>query len=173
VARALAQFVRSMVSGTSRFDQAFTGAAPPNFAAVFTPDELAGQQLFNGPGGCVRCHATNAFVSDNVHNTGLDATITDVGAGRGQFKAPSLKNIAVRPPYMHDGRFRTLEEVVDFYNTGVQNNPQLDNRLRTPGGAVLRLNLSLAQRNQLVAFMKTLTDEAFLVNPKYGDPFAR
>jgi cytochrome c peroxidase len=173
VSRALAQFVRSMVSGTSRFDQAFVGAAPPNFAAVLTADELAGQQLFNGPAGCARCHGTNAFVSDDIHNTGLDGIVTDLGAGRGRFKAPSLKNIAVRPPYMHDGRFQSLEQVVDFYNTGVQNTPDLDNRLRGPGGGVTRLNLSLAQRNQLVAFMRALTDTPFLTNPQFGDPFTR
>ena len=173
IARALAQFVRSLVSGTSRFDQAFVGAGPPNFAAVFTPDELAGQQLFNGPAGCAQCHGTAGFISDNIHNTGLDATITDAGAGGGRFKAPSLKNIAVRPPYMHDGRFQSLEQVVDFYNTGVQNNPNLDQRLRGPGGLPQRLNLSTTQRNQIVAFLRTLTDDAFLVNPKFGNPFNR
>ena len=173
VSRALAQFVRSMVSASSRFDQAFVGNAAPNFAAVFTPDELAGQNLYNGPAGCARCHGTNAFISDDVHNTGLDASITDVGAGNGRFKAPSLKNIAVRPPYMHDGRFRMLEEVVDFYNAGIQINPGLDNRLRGPGGQPQRLGLSQAQRNQLVAFLRTLTDDPFIANPKWSSPFAR
>ncbi len=172
--RALAQFVRAMVSGTSKFDQAFGGGTAPNFAATFTADELAGQNLFNGPAGCARCHATNAFISDDIHNTGLDATQTDAGAGGGRFKAPSLKNVAVRPPYMHDGRFQTLEQVVDFYNAGVQNNPNLDNRLRGPGGGgPVRLNLSATQRNQLVAFMRTLTDTAFLTDPKFANPFAR
>ena len=173
VSRSLAQFVRSMVSGTSRFDQAFAGGPVPNFPAVFTADELAGQNLFNGPAGCARCHGTPAFISNDIHNTGLDATITDAGAGGGRFKAPSLKSIAVRAPYMHDGRFATLEQVVDFYNAGVQNNPNLDPRLRVPGGQPLRLNLSAAQRGQLVAFMRTLTDDAFLVNPKFGNPFSR
>jgi len=173
VGRALAQFVRSLVSGTSKFDQAFGGGAAPNFPATFSADELAGQNLFNGPAGCVRCHATNAMISDDVHNTGLDATLTDLGAGGGRFKAPSLKNVAVRPPYMHDGRFQTLEQVVDFYNAGVQNNANLDNRLRAPGGVPLRLNLSATQRNQLVAFMRTLTDNAFLTDPKFANPFAR
>lgn len=172
IALSLAQFVRSMVSGTSRFDQAFTGG-PPNFAAVFTPDEIAGQQLFNGPAGCARCHGTNAFISDDIHNTGLDAALTDAGAGGGRFKAPSLKNIAVRPPYMHDGRFRTLEEVVDFYNAGVQNNPNLDNRLRGPGGQPLRLGLTPQQRAQMVAFLRTLTDDAFIAHPKFASPFPR
>ena len=174
VGRALAQFVRSMVSGTSKFDQAFGGGTTPNFAATFTADELAGQILFTGPAGCARCHTTNAAVSDDIHNTGLDATQTDAGAGGGRFKAPSLKSVAVRPPYMHDGRFQTLEHVVDFYNTGVQNNANLDNRLRGPGGGgPIRLNLSVTQRNQLVAFMRTLTDNAFLTDPKFANPFAR
>ncbi len=173
IARALAQFVRSMVSSSSRFDQAFVGNAAPNFAAVFTPDELAGQGLYNGPAGCARCHGTNAFISDDVHNTGLDASNTDIGAGNGRFKAPSLKNIAVRPPYMHDGRFRTLEQVVDFYNAGIQNNPGLDNRLRGPGGQPQRLGLNQTQRNQLVAFLRTLTDDQFIAHPKWSTPFAR
>ena len=173
VSRALAQFVRSLVSGTSKFDQAFAAAGPPNFAAVLTPDEQAGLQLFNGPAGCARCHGTNAFISDGIHNNGLDATITDAGAGGGRFKAPSLKNIAVRPPYMHDGRFRSLEQVVDFYNAGVENSPGLDPRLRGPNGQPLRLGLSPVQRDQLVAFLRTLTDTEFLGNPKFASPFAR
>src|SRR6185436_4302922 len=102
-----------------------------------TAQEGQGLALFNSTAGCARCHATNAHVSDNVHNTGLDATITDVGAGGGAFKSPSLRNVAVRGRYMHDGRFGSLEEVVDFYNAGVQSNPQLDGRLRAPGGAPL------------------------------------
>ena len=123
ISRALSQFVRSLTSAGSRFDQAFGGGGGPNFAAVLTPQENEGLQLFNGGAGCARCHATNAHISDDVHNTGLDATITDVGAGNGRFKAPSLRNIAVRGPYMHDGRFRTLEEVVEFYTPVCRTTP--------------------------------------------------
>lgn len=171
VARALAQFVRALVSRSSRFDRAFVGAGPPDFAAVFTGEELQGQALFNGAAGCARCHATNAQVSDNAHNTGLDATITDVGAGQGRFKAPSLRNVSVRPPYMHDGRFATLEAVVEFYDNGVRNNPSLDPRLRGPNGQPQRLNLSPAQKGALVAYMRTLHDGAFLTNPAFADPY--
>ncbi len=173
VARALAQFVRSLVSRSSRFDRAFAAAGPPNFAAVFTAEELQGQQLFNGAAGCARCHATNAQVSDNVHNTGLDATVIDAGAGQGRFKAPSLRNVAVRAPYMHDGRFTTLDAVVDFYDNGVRNNPNLDQRLRVQNGQPQRLNLSPAQKAALVAYMRTLNDESFLTNPAFADPYAR
>jgi cytochrome c peroxidase len=179
VALALSQFVRSLVSVNSKFDRAFGVNGVPNFAATFTAQELAGQDLFNGRAGCARCHGTNAHISDGVHNTGLDATITDVGAGNGRFKAPSLRNIAVRPPYMHDGRFRTLEQVIAFYDNGVQNNPGLDTRLRGgpggPGGngAPLRLNLSAAERASLVAFLGTLTDNTFLTDVRFSNPFAR
>lgn len=176
VSLALSQFVRSLVSVNSKFDRAFGVNGVPNFAATFTAQELAGQDLFNGRAGCARCHGTNAHISDNTHNTGLDATITDVGAGNGRFKAPSLRNIAVRPPYMHDGRFQTLEQVIAFYDSGVQNNPGLDNRLRGgPGGngPPLRLNLSAAERASLVAFLGTLTDTSFLTDVRFSNPFGR
>jgi cytochrome c peroxidase len=176
VSLALSQFVRSLVSVNSKFDRAFGVNGVPNFAASFTAQELAGQDLFNGRAGCARCHGTNAHISDGVHNTGLDATITDVGAGNGRFKAPSLRNIAVRPPYMHDGRFQTLEQVIAFYDSGVQNNPGLDNRLRAgPGGngPPLRLNLSVVERASLVAFLGTLTDNAFLTDVRFSNPFGR
>ena len=184
VGLALAQFVRSLVSTDSKFDRAFSPAGIPDFTRSFTAQELLGQQLYNGRAGCARCHGTNAHISDAAHNTGLDATITDAGAGNGRFKAPSLRNVEVRAPYMHDGRFRTLEEVVDFYDRGVQNTPGLSPRLRVPPGGPgpgpggppgqpLRLNLTLDERHALVAFMKTFTDATFLADPRFADPFAR
>lgn len=173
VALALSQFVRSLVTVNSTFDRAFGANGVPNFAAVLTAEELTGQNLFAGRAGCARCHGTSAHISDNVHNTGLDATITDAGAGDGRFKAPSLRNIAVRPPYMHDGRFQSLEQVVAFYDAGVQNNPRLDNRLRGPNGQPQRLNLSSAERAALVAFLGTFTDRTFLTDVRYANPFVR
>lgn len=176
VARALSQFVRSLVSTNSRLDRAFGPNGNPNFAGTFTAQELLGQELYTGRAGCARCHGTTAHIGDAVHNTGLDATITDVGAGNGRFKSPSLRNVEVRAPYMHDGRFRTLEQVVDFYDRGVQASPGLDPRLRAgpgPNAPPLRLNLTLDERNALVAFLKTLTDRSFLTDPRFADPFAR
>lgn len=168
VARALAQFVRSMVSFQSKFDQAFTNGNP-DFGSVFTAQEQLGEQIFDNE-GCDRCHSTNAHISDNIHNTGLDATTTDNGAGGARFKSPSLRNIAVSAPYMHDGRFNTLEEVVEFYNSGVQAHPNLDGRLET-NGQPDRMNLTQAEKDALVAFLMTLTDNAFLTDPKFSDPF--
>ncbi len=173
VARALAQFVRAMVSGTARFDAAFAGAGPPNFAAALTPQELQGHQLFVGPAGCARCHVTDAQVGSNVMNNGLDAVITDAGAGNGRFKSPSLRNVGVRRFFMHDGRFSTLEQVVAHYDSGIMLSPGLDPGLRTPGGQPQRLNLTEAQRAALVAFLHTLTDSSFLSDPRFSDPFRR
>jgi len=136
ISRALAQFVRSMVSFQSKYDSAFANGAP-NFQAVLTPQEDRGRRIFDRD--CANCHEANAQVGDAPRNTGLDATITDVGAGRGRFKTPSLRNVAVRAPYMHDGRFATLREVIEFHNTGIQRNPELDNRLSTNNGNPERL----------------------------------
>ena len=176
VARALAQFVRSLVSTSSKLDRAFGPNGIPNFAGTFTAQELLGQELYTGRAGCARCHGTTAHIGDAAHNTGLDAMLTDAGAGNGRFKSPSLRNVEVRAPYMHDGRFRTLEQVVDFYDRGVQANPGLDPRLRAgpgPNASPLRLNLTRDERDALVAFLKTLTDRGFLTDPRFGDPFAR
>lgn len=170
LSRALAQYVRSLVSADSKFDRAFVGGGPPNFQTVFTPNEVQGERVFRDA-GCARCHATNAHVSDDTHNTGLDATITDAGAGNGRFKAPSLRNVAVRAPYMHDGRFATLQQVVDFYDSGIQPNPGLDPRLRTPNGTPQRLGLSASDKSALIAFLRTLTDSTLLTASRFSNPF--
>ena len=88
-----------------------------------------------------------------------------------KFKAPSLRNIALSAPYMHDGRFATLREVIDFYNDGVQNHPNLDNRLQMNNGEVRRMNLSEREKDALVAFLNTLTDESFINDEKFSNPF--
>jgi len=171
ISRAIAQFVRSMVSSNSRLDSAFTADGTPDFSR-FTDEERLGRDVFINKGNCAACHVSNAVVSDAPHSIGLDATITDIGDGNGRFKAPSLRNVAVRPPYMHDGRFQTLEQVVDFYDTGVQNVPGLDSRLRT-GAGPKQLNLTPEERSALVAYMRTFTDNVFLTAPRFSNPFPR
>ncbi len=182
IARALAQFVRSLVSYQSKYDQAFKVApgAPPNFAAVLTPQELQGLQLFgpaNGVGRtlrCDQCHGTPAHIAANVENNGLDAVPVDLGAGGGRFKVPSLRNVALRAPFMHDGRFANLDAVIEHYNSGVQDSPNLSPRLRaggTPAGAAQRLNLSTEEKDALVAFLNTLTDNPMQADPKFANPF--
>jgi len=176
ISRALAQFVRSIISVGSRYDAGVT-----NEFANFTPRENQGRQIFFGPaGGCAACHGTDNFVpGPALNNNGLEFPYGDLGVGgitgrpqdNGKFKVPSLRNVALTGPYMHDGRFATLEEVVEFYNAGVVDNPNLSPPLRNPDGTVRRLNLTQQQKDALVAFLRTLTDASLATDPKWSDPF--
>jgi len=181
VSRALAQFVRSIVSTASKYD-----AGVSNNFANFTPQENQGRQIFNGPGGCAACHGTDNFVpGPALNNNGLEFPYVDLGVGgitgnpadNGKFKVPSLRNIELTAPYMHDGRFTNLEQVVEFYNSGVVDNPNLSPPLRVPTGPgqppgpPRRLNLTPQQKAALVAFLKTLTDPNLATDEKYSDPF--
>jgi cytochrome c peroxidase len=179
ISKALAQFVRSLTSYQSKYDTALA-AGPGSVNTVFTPLERQGLQLFGGPlagpgpggAGCARCHEATAQIASQPRNNGLNATnAVDAGAGGGRFKVPSLRNIAVRGTFMHDGRFSSLAQVVEFYNSGVQANPNLDRAMRDRNGNPQRLNLTQAEKAALVAFMATLTDQIFLTDPKFGDPF--
>lgn len=176
---ALAQFERSMISSSSRWDtayaQVFSATAPNrNLNAAlpgFTAEENRGRQLFmTGPGaggaGCSACHVPPTFaLAANSRSNGLDAGETIL------FKSPSLKNVGLSRAFMHDGRFSTLAQVVEHYNSGVQAGPALDNRLRGPGGTPQRLNLSDADKAALVAFMLTLTDPVLNSDPRFSTPF--
>jgi cytochrome c peroxidase len=139
ISRALAQFVRSLVSYQSKNDLAFTNPATPNFT-VLTAQEQLGQLMFVGAAQCAACHSTVAQTGDNNHATGLDLGIPD--------------------------------EVVEFYNSGVQATPNLDTRLRAPGGAPKQLNLTATQKAALVAYLGTLTDPTFLTAAKFSNPFS-
>lgn len=174
ISLALAQFVRSLITYQSKFDEAYVAADgdPDDFGLVFNASEMRGFGIFRGRGRCDRCHTTSAHISDDVHNNGLDiGTTGDQGAGNQEFKSPSLRNASVGGPFMHDGRFETLEEVVDFYSDDVQANPNLSNRLQTDNDQPRRLNLSNGEKADLVAFLETLTDQVFLTDPKFADPF--
>jgi cytochrome c peroxidase len=168
IGKAIAQFERSMVSYQAKYDTAFApGSTVPDFAEVFTADELAGEAIFHGVGRCGGCHTTHAQVGQQATNVGLDAVMVDEGAGEGRFKTPSLRNIAVRGHFMHDGRFSSLQEVVEFYNSQVQDTPNLDQSLRDP----VQLGLTPQEVQQLVAFLGTLTDDEFLTSELFSDPF--
>jgi cytochrome c peroxidase len=171
IARALAQFTRAMVSGDSRYDRAFDANGVANFAATLTPQEIDGERVFR-QSGCGACHTTLAQVGDAPHSNGLDAAPIDTGVGGGVFKTPSLRNVAVRPRFMHDGRFATLDEVVAFYDSGIQASPRLDPRLRAADGTPKRLGLTPGERDALVAFLGALTDSTFLTSPRFSNPFA-
>lgn len=172
IALALAQFVRSMVSYQSKYDEglAQTNNQNANFPNFTASENLGKNLFFSNRTRCSDCHDTNAFVGDRARNNGLDAVLTDEGRNDGEFKVPSLRNIELTAPFMHDGRFSTLEKVIEHYNSGVQNSADLDGRLRQ-GNGVRRLNLTDAEKQALVNFLRTLTDEEFIFDEKFSDPF--
>ncbi|MBL4592650.1 MAG: cytochrome-c peroxidase [Flavobacteriales bacterium] len=175
VAMAIAQFERTLISANSRFDQFLLGQI------ALTPQELNGFNLFmdeNG-GDCFHCHggANNPLWTDNdFHNNGLDATFTDNGRGivtgnpadNGKFKSPSLRNLAYTAPYMHDGRFATLDEVLDHYSIGLVNSPTIDPLMKFVGQGGVQLTPS--EKADLKAFLLSLTDNDFITNPAFQDP---
>ena len=180
VALALAQFVRSLVSVQSRFDEGKAGPETNLGEFVrFTEQENKGMRLYQNH--CGHCHGTPVHIASAPRNNGLDLVYADNGVGdithnpadNGKFKTPSLRNVAVTAPYMHDGHFADLMEVTDFYSEGVQNHPNLDPSMREvgPGGQPIRLNFTQAQKEDLLVFLKTFTDEQFLRDVKYSDPF--
>ena len=188
MAQALSQFVRSIVSYQSKYDAgraafpAGGGPPPPNVAFPnFTVQENRGKEIFFDPalGGCAGCHGSETFTAPAEKNNGLDATTTDRGFGAvtgnpnldATFKTGSLRNVELTAPYMHDGRFATLEQVVEHYSTGVKNHPNLSPQLRLPNGQPRLLNLSAADKAALVAFLKTLTDQTVATEVKYSNPF--
>ena len=182
IGKALSQFVASYVSFESKFDE---GAGMNSTFSNFTTSEANGRVLFLQD--CAICHQTNSsFVVDAFDfnnfvgnfNNGLDSVFTDLGMGGwtgdssldGLFKSPSLKNIAFTAPYMHDGRFETLEDVVDFYSEGIL--PNENSHFNTWNGqSFTGFDYSDQEKANLVAFLHTLTDENLLTNPKWSNPF--
>ena len=170
MAKALEQFLLTFISQESRFDRAARKVAELN------ESEKRGLQLFvtefdpkRGLRGadCFHCHGGTLFTSQSFANNGLELAADDLGrmavtkdaADRGKFKTPSLRNIARTAPYMHDGRFATLEEVVEHYSGGVRRSPTLDPNLAKHPEAGIQLNAQ--EKADLVAFLHTLTDESF------------
>jgi cytochrome c peroxidase len=176
IARALAQFLRSMVSFHSRYDAGMVSArSVDDDFANFTQEENRGKALFLR--NCSLCHLPDQqahFIMTEPVNTGLDEDTrnTDGGVGDislvpkeiGQFKSPSLRNVEFTAPYMHDGRFPTLSEVIDHYSSGGKNHPNKDVRVQP-------LHFTASEKAALIAFLKTLTDQEFLTDPKFSDPF--
>ena len=180
---AMEQFMLSIVSYNSKYDRVLIGQD------TFTESEARGKELFeteyneffpNDSGAdCRHCHGGANFENDNYMNNGIDndANATDIGredvtgspADRAKFKVPSLRNIAVSAPYMHDGRFQTLEEVLNHYNSGIQTSSTVDPALLHTQSTGLFLDAQ--KKEDIINFLKTLTDDVYLNNEEYKDPF--
>jgi len=178
IASAMAQFIHSINTYNSKYDIEIE-----NDFANFTELEMEGMNLyFGGQKRCNHCHSTQNFYSREAMNNGLDEVYEDEGqflaTGNpndiGEFRVPSLRNIAVTAPYMHDGRFATLDEVLEHYSSGVKSHPNLNDRITTDlttGGTPVHLNLTDQEKLALIAFLNTLTDEEMLTDAKFSSPF--
>lgn len=177
-AKAIGQFVRTLVSANSKFDRVQRGEES------FTALEEMGYQMFNSEDGdCFHCHGD--FTTGNLFgaygdlqfaNNGIDSILTPgVGlehttgnaADRGKFKVPSLRNVEFSYPYMHDGRMTTLQDVIEHYNIGGYITPTIDPNMKKAG---IGRNWSETQKQALVAFLKTLSDKSFLTDTSFARP---
>lgn len=172
VVKAIAQFGRTLISDNSKYDKALRGETS------FSEAELRGLNLFfTEKADCFHCHGNILFSDASFHNSGLDKFPNDYGLeyrtkyqrDRGKFKTPTLRNLAFTAPYMHDGRFSTLEEVIDFYSEGVKNSPTIDPLMKYVEKGGVQLNEK--EKSDLLAFLMTLTDSTFVNNPAYSNPF--
>ncbi|WP_246337554.1 cytochrome-c peroxidase [Tenacibaculum pelagium] len=174
VTKALAQFERTLISGNSKFDQFLLGKAQ------LTPEEQNGFDVFMDEtrGDCFHCHGSNnnpLWTDNKFHNNGLDAVFSDLGLGKvtgdpndnGKFRSPSLRNLKFTAPYMHDGRFATLDEVINHYSTGLKSSPTIDPLMKkvNQGG----VNLSDKDKADLKAFLLSLSDNDFVANPNFQE----
>jgi cytochrome c peroxidase len=180
VAMAIAQFERTLISHNSKYDQVIRKKAK------LTLEEIEGLELVNdmNKGNCLHCHTTDADglgTTGEFANNGLDEIrsgedFKDAGYGivtgkkedKGKFKIPSLRNLAFTAPYMHDGRFQILEEVLDFYASGTHASATLDNRMQIPAKG--KTNFSKEEKRKMILFLNTLNDYAFISDPAYGNP---
>ena len=176
LAYSLAQFVRTLVSGNSKYDRSLRGLYK------LTPDEYEGFTIFfSEKGDCFHCHV-NPITTDNLlHNIGLDSiyanpadrgyyNVSGNAADLGKFRTPNLRNVALRNRFMHDGRFASLAEVIEFYDHGMHKTGNLDPVMSLPA-KVNGLHLTDVEKQQLIAFLHTLTDSTFITNPSYGNPY--
>jgi len=175
VTKALAQFERTLISGNSKFDRHLLGIE------TLSESEQNGFNIFmdEDRGDCFHCHGSdnNPLWTDNrFHNNGLDEVFSDLGLGgetgdpreNGLFKSPSLRNLAFTAPYMHDGRFQTLEEVINHYSEGLVYSETIDPLMKkvAEGG----VGLSEADKADLKAFLLSLSDPSFIDNPDFQRP---
>ncbi len=186
IAKAMSQFMRTMVSANSKYDKAITNGS----GVFFDEQEIKGRDLFfletgmNGEVECIHCHGGRLFTEFTFKNNGLDdvtdiSQFTDPGLGGvtgldqdyGLFKVPSLRNIALTAPYMHDGRFATLEEVIDHYSEGIHYSPTISTELGSVHTTGENINLTPEQKADILKFLHTLTDTTFINDPQFSNPF--
>lgn len=167
--KALTQFTGMMISANSKYDKYIRNEA----GGELTADELAGYLLFKDK--CSTCHSEPLFTDKTYRSNGLDEfpkdagrdSITQTASDRGKFRVPSLRNIELTRPYMHDGRFYTLEDVLEHYNSGVKGHVNLDPELKKNN--ILGIRLKKPEQSQIISFLKTLTDHEFIQDKRFAE----
>lgn len=169
ILKAISQFMASMVSADSKYDRMKKGNA------VFTAEENKGMALFQNK--CASCHSGDLFTDESYRNTGMyyNPQLDDRERYRVtldwndnmKFRVPSLRNIEYTAPYMHDGRFYSLEAVMNFYSENVENQHNLDPLLKQNGH--LGIPMTTSEKQNIIAFLKTLSDKTFITNPKFAE----
>ena len=182
-AKAIAQFIRTMISGSSKFDIMYKiennkPLSASEQAVIIDPEEWAGYDLFKSLNGadCFHCHNGPLMRVAKFSNNGLDGIFSDLGRGavtnnpndHGKFKVPTLRNIALSAPYMHDGRFKNLDEVIEHYSSGIHTSPTIDPLIEFSGQGGVQLDAQ--EKYLLKRFLMTLTDNTFINNPDFQDP---
>jgi cytochrome c peroxidase len=170
-------FMKTLMNNDSKFDEARGSSSLFNDYSAFTDSENRGKALFVSS-GCESCHLMDQVNVVEFASNGLDMNPQDRGLGavsfntsdNGKFKTPKLRNIEVTGPYMHDGRFETLEEVIDFYSTGIQNTDNLHQNLKN-GSQAKKFNFTDTQKTDLINFLKTLTDDTLLTDERWSNPY--
>lgn len=183
---AVSEFVNSLSTYNSKYDKALDEHFEINNSIFniegttltgLTSQENLGKELYLN--NCGSCHGRiNGFPGKVSANNGLDMTYDDAGIGAftnngfedGLFKVPTLRNIALTGPFMHDGRFDTLEEVIEHYSNGIQNHNNLSNELKS-GGQAQNMNFTSEEKANLMAFLNTFTDTDMITDERYADPF--
>ena len=176
ISECVALFLVSIQSFDTRFDRFMAGDK-----SVLSALEQQGEILFTQKYNCQNCHhaGNNTYTQSDFFDIGLDNTYADNGLGaiskqlsdNGKFRVPGLRNVAVSAPYMHDGRYKTLDEVIDHYSNGIKGSANLSVFLRDPQGQPMKMNISETEKKALVAFLNTLTDFNVLTDPKFSNPF--
>jgi len=176
MAKALAQFMRALVSGNTKYEKSVLGAV-----ALSNTEEAGRKLFFSEKGDCFHCHVAVITTDNTFHNNGLDSlyakeidkgyyNVTGNNADLGKFRTPNLRNVALRTDYMHDGRFKSLLEVINFYDHGVHKVSNVDPIMLKPGKEN-GLRLSEEEKQQLIAFLNTFTDPVMISDTLFKNPF--
>lgn len=174
ISEAMSTFLMSINANNTKLDK-----VGMTVNSQLSPLEMEGFELFNTKYECSGCHRVfnGSYSSSDFMNIGLDFPNVDKGQGElipgneGKFKIPNLRNVALTAPYMHDGRFATLDQVLDHYSHNIKDDPNLDSRLRAINGQPLRMNIPTGERQAIIAFLNTLTDYDMITDKKFSNPF--